>query len=94
MSDLENRLGGIRAGVEKLIKERDEQRAKVAKLSSQMHDENGMLEVLRKRISSLEQENLKLKSEKKFSGADGRGTKEEIDALVKEIDHCLSLLKP
>ena len=93
MGDIKERLGVVRSGVERLIKERDEQRAKVAKLTAQMHDENGMLDVLRKRIGELEHENKVLRTAQTFQGADGKGSKQQIDMLVKEIDRCLSLLK-
>jgi septal ring factor EnvC (AmiA/AmiB activator) len=94
MSDLTNRAKGIQTQVRKLIKERDEQRAKVAKLASQMHDENSMLEVLRKRIAELEHQNQVLKTAQSFRGAsDPKESKERIDKLVKEIDTCISLLR-
>ena len=93
MSELKERLIVIRSGVEHLIKERDEQRARVAKLASQVQDEVGMLDVLRKRIASLEHENEVLKTSQTLVGADESQSKKRIDQLVKEIDNCLSLLK-
>ncbi len=93
MSELKERLVHIRAGVEHLVKERDEQRARVAKLASQIHDESGMLDVLRKRVADLERENKVLRTTQTFVNTDTGESKERIDQLVKEIDTCLSLLR-
>lgn len=94
MAELKERIRGIQQQVRSLIKERDEQRSKVAKLASQIHDESSMLDVLRKRITELEHQNQVLKTAQSFGGTgEPKESKERIDKLVKEIDKCISLLR-
>ncbi len=98
MSDLANRLRQVHVRVEGLLKDRDRLTKADHAAQEELRELKRSDEVLRARITELEQENAVLRTVKvaspERSGATGdrSGSKERIDELVIEIDRCLALL--
>ena len=93
MSDLAARLRAIHERVERLVKERDDLRGKVAQLQTAAREHQHEAGVLQARISELERENEVLRTSAVTQRGDRqREAKQQIDELVNEIDRCLALL--
>jgi hypothetical protein len=88
----------VHARVEGLLKDRDHHAKAHLASQEELRELKRSDEVLRARITELEQENEVLRAVKaanlESSGAvnDRSGSKERIDELVIEIDRCLALL--
>ena len=99
MSDLSTRLRQVHARVEGLLKDRDQHAKAHLALHEELRELKRSDEVLRARITELEQENEALRTvkaatlEKSGAASDRSGSKERIDELVIEIDRCLALLQ-
>ena len=98
MSDLSIRLRRVHARVEGLLKDRDQHAKEHLSLQEELRELKRSDEVLRARITELEQENEVLRTvkatsqDRSGSAGDRTGSKERIDELVIEIDRCLALL--
>jgi chromosome segregation ATPase len=93
MNTLAGRLGELQQRIARLVRDHGMLRAKVSKLEAEALEHQRMCEVLKSRVMELERENEVLRSNKTASGGPvPPGTKEKIDELVQEIDHCLALL--
>ncbi len=94
MNTLTDRLQAVQEQVTRLVREHETLRRKATDLDAEVRDHHRKEEVLRARVSELERENEVLrKGRSAGGGTTGPGTKERIDELVHEIDHCLALLK-
>jgi chromosome segregation ATPase len=93
MSTLTDRLRTIQDRVARIVREHNDLRKRSAELETEARDHQRMCEVLKARVAELERENEVLRKAKPVeSGPVDPGTKERIDELVHEIDHCLALL--
>ncbi|MCB9169119.1 MAG: hypothetical protein H6594_02075 [Flavobacteriales bacterium] len=93
MSELVERLRSIREKMVRVIEERRELRERLAALNATDRERIQQLDVLRARVAELEKENEVLRASRTpRTGPDTLGTKQRIDELVNEIDHCLELL--
>lgn len=93
MNTLIDRLRIIQDHVTRLLGELALLKKRTAELETDAHDHQRMGEVLKARVTELERENEVLRKAKPMnSGSSDTGTKERIDELVYEIDHCLALL--
>ena len=94
MNTLTDRLQAIQEQVTRLVREHDLLRKKASDLDTEARERHRMADVLKARVEELERENEVLrKGRSAGGGTTGPGTKEQIDELVHEIDHCLALLK-
>ncbi|MBV6405116.1 MAG: hypothetical protein IT228_15050 [Flavobacteriales bacterium] len=93
MSDLVERLRTVHDRVAQLLRQYRELRAQVDRVGSAERELVQRVAVLEARIAELEKENEVLRTFQARQGAgEGQGTKQRIDELVNEIDHCLALL--
>jgi len=89
----------VHARVEGLLKDREHHAKAHLTLLEELRELKRSDEVLRARITELEQENEVLRTvkaatpERSESANDRSGSKERIDELVIEIDRCLALLQ-
>lgn len=84
----------MHARVEGLLKDRDQHAKAHHSLLEELRELKRNDEVLRARLTELEQENEVLRTVKAApASGDRSGSKERIDELVIEIDRCLALLQ-
>lgn len=89
-----DRLRAVQERVDRLVRDHHALRARATELEIAGLDHLRTNEVLTARVSELERENEVLRRIKPAtSGTTDPGTKDKIDALVNEIDRCLSLIK-
>lgn len=94
MNTLTDRLQAIQERVTRLVRDHEQLRKKATDLDAEARDNHRKAEVLKARVAELERENEVLrKGRSTDGGTNAPGTKERIDELVHEIDHCLALLK-
>jgi len=94
MNTLTERLQAVQEQVTRLVREHAVVRKKATDLEIEVREHHRTAEVLTARVSELERENEVLRKGRSASGGTiAPGTKEQIDELVHEIDHCLALLK-
>lgn len=94
MNTLTERLQAVQEKVARLVREHDGLRKRATVLDAEVRDSHRTVEVLKARVAELERENEVLRKGRSASGGTVvPGTKERIDELVHEIDHCLALLK-
>lgn len=94
MNTLTDRLQAVQEQVTRLARDHEALRRKATELDAEAHEHHRKAEVLKARVAELERENEVLrKGRSAVGGTTGPGTKEQIDELVNEIDHCLALLK-
>ena len=94
MNTLTDRLTAVQEKVTRLVRAYDDLRRKATDLESAAHESHRKVDVLKARVAELERENEVLRQGRSANGGTRTGTKERIDELVNEIDHCLALLKP
>ena len=93
MKTLTGRLAELQQRIARLVQDHGSLQRKVVDLEAEALEHQRMCEVLKARVTELERENEVLRSNKAASGGPVvPGTKEKIDELVQEIDHCLALL--
>lgn len=85
----------LEAKIQKLIGLYKEQRDCAADLRQQLAEKEDRLQQLEARIDSLQSEygNLKLSKVLSVSGQNLDETKKKVTGMVREIDHCLDMLK-
>ncbi|MEZ4739716.1 MAG: hypothetical protein R2818_10300 [Flavobacteriales bacterium] len=94
MLTLTDRLQAVQEKVKHLMGAHDTLRKKAADLDVEAQESRRRAEVLKARVAELERENEVLRKGRSAGGGTTvPGTKEKIDELVNEIDHCLALLK-
>lgn len=94
MNTLTDRLQTVQEQISRFVREHEVLRRKATELEAEVRDHHRKEEVLRARVTELERENEVLrKGRSAGGGTTDPGTKERIDELVNEIDHCLALLK-
>ncbi len=94
MNTLNDRLLIVHEKVGRLVRSHETLRKKAADLETQAHENHRKVDVLKARVAELERENEVLRKGRSATGGTiVTGTKERIDELVHEIDHCLALLK-
>jgi len=94
MNTLTDRLQAIQEQVTRLVREHETLGRKASDLDTEAREHHRTADVLKARVAELERENEVLrKGRSAVGGTTGPGTKEQIDELVHEIDHCLALLK-
>lgn len=95
MKGLIERMHSARDRAQGLLREHAEDQATIAALQAASREGHREVQVLQARIAELEQENEVLRAVNTTPEVEQRtGTKEKIDELVSEIDHCLALLTP
>ena len=95
MEGLTERISAARKRVHELLREGARHLVESSELEEQLRDRHREADVLKARITELEQENEVLRAVKATPAVEDRtGTKEKIDELVNEIDRCLALLNP
>jgi len=93
MNTFTDRLHVVQEQVSRLLREHATLHQKATEQETKAHEHQRMCEVLKARVEELERENEVLRKAKPAeSGPAVPGTKERIDELVHEIDHCLALL--
>lgn len=94
MNTLTDRLLKVQEQVTRLVREHQVVQTRASELEVKARDNQRTAEVLKARVTELEKENEVLrKGRSTEGGTNAPGTKERIDELVHEIDHCLALLK-
>ncbi|HQW04387.1 MAG: hypothetical protein IPH05_12910 [Flavobacteriales bacterium] len=93
MNTLSNRLLAVKEKVTRLTREHEELRQRSSESDTAARDSHRNVDVLKARVAELERENEALRQGRSAGGGTRPGTKEKIDELVNEIDHCLALLK-
>ena len=94
MNTLTDRLLKVQDQVTRLVREHEALHKRSSELEITARDNHRTAEVLKARVTELEKENEVLrKGRSTDGGTNAPGTKERIDELVHEIDHCLALLK-
>jgi predicted nucleic acid-binding Zn-ribbon protein len=93
MNQVEPVITNITKSVNKLLKEREEMREKLRKLSAEKDELKQLSSELDGRIAALENEKKTLSIAKSLTGSEDRGeAKLRINELVREIDKCIALL--
>ncbi len=92
MSELALRIRSVQERLKRLVKERDDLRAKLEALETTTRREHRSADVLKARIDELERENEVLRTSRPKNEAGNTEAKQRIDELVNEIDRCLSLI--
>ncbi len=87
-------LEDVRKQIERLIARYEAEKAENERLREELHASKEAGDACRRQILELEStiETLKL-TEAFAAGGDHRAAKEKMDRLIREIDHCISLLE-
>ncbi len=94
MSKLNDFIEKLEVNVQKLFQKIDEQKALNKSLEDQIVSLKQQVDVLTKNNESLKVQNHTLKLTHTLSGSEDykKETKQKINSLIKEIDHCISQL--
>src|SRR5690606_8857850 len=94
METLKDRLLALQQRVARLVVDHAALKQEAANATKEAQDLQRRCATLMARVSELERENEVLrKARPASSGSAVTGTKERIDDLVKEIDHCMALIR-
>ena len=85
-------LEGIENKVRKLIFSNQQLKEEKKQLSDKNQELQKQIEVLKNRISQLEDDNNKIKVARQLSGHDTMQARQQVNELLREIDKCYSLL--
>ena len=88
-------LETVRHKITRLIAAYEKERSERIKLQEELSQSQALNETYRKQILELERQIDNLKLSEAFKGTAGNGSeaKKKVDALLREIDRCIKLIK-